>query len=202
MLDWTLRVVKEQVLAPLAGTCGHIHPNVVTLASGVLGLVCAYLVSVGETRAALWAWAGNRVLDGLDGVIARRFGKATAFGGYLDILVDFTVYAAVPCGIAAHRNDTDVFFALSLLLSTYFVNAASLFHLSALLERRAQGAAANRELTSVTMPPALIEGTETAVLYFAFIALPHHASTVFVLFAAAVALTTAQRLLWAYRHLE
>lgn len=40
-----------------------------------------------------------RVLDGLDGVVARQKNKQTDFGGYLDIILDFTVYSIIPVAI-------------------------------------------------------------------------------------------------------
>jgi len=36
-------------------------------------------------------WILNRILDGMDGMVARKRNISTKFGGYLDILVDFTV---------------------------------------------------------------------------------------------------------------
>jgi len=41
----------------------------------------------------------DRVLDGLDGVVARQRNKQTDFGGYLDIILDFTVYSIIPVAI-------------------------------------------------------------------------------------------------------
>ena len=45
------------------------------------------------------AWCLNRFLDGMDGVVARATKTSSDFGGYLDIVVDFTVYGVVPLGI-------------------------------------------------------------------------------------------------------
>ncbi|SQC94183.1 Inner membrane protein YnjF [Cedecea neteri] len=52
-----------------------------------------------------WQWYGlallaivfNRLLDGLDGALARRRGLTDA-GGFLDIALDFLFYALVPFG--------------------------------------------------------------------------------------------------------
>lgn len=82
-----------------------------------------------------------------------------------------------------------------------FVNAAGLFYLSALLEKRRAGAASTRELTSVTMPAALIEGTETVVAYSLFFLLPAHVALIFRLFGLGVCVTIVQRLVWAARNL-
>jgi hypothetical protein len=58
------------------------------------------------------------------------------------------------------------------LLGSFFVNAASWMYLSAVLERRGAGAAARGERTTVTMPPGLIAGAETVVLYTLFLVFP------------------------------
>ncbi len=83
------------------------------------------------------------VLDGLDGSVARRFNKQTDLGGYLDILCDFIVYALVPIGVtlgrpAAFQSDAG-WVTLALLEGVYFVNAAGLFQLAAILERHQVG---------------------------------------------------------------
>jgi len=85
---------------------------------------------------------------------------------------------------------------------TYFVNAASLFMLGGILEKRNQGARTRGERTTLTMPTGLIEGTETILFYSLFIAFPGHIVWLFTLFGSLVALTIVQRLAWAYRHLD
>ena len=59
----------------------------------------------------------------------------------------------------------------SLLVASFYVNAASWMYLAALLEQRNDGAAARGETTAVTMPPGLIGGAETVAFYAAFLAL-------------------------------
>jgi phosphatidylglycerophosphate synthase len=70
----------------------------------------------------------------------------TAFGGYLDIIVDFTVYSLIPISVTAKSNNYASWYsyiirlrqyriALSFLEAAFFVNAASLFYLSALIEK-------------------------------------------------------------------
>jgi hypothetical protein len=54
---------------------------------------------------------------------------------YFDILIDFTVYGFVPLGIAIHMENLEVFKWVCILEITFFVNAAGLFFLSALIEK-------------------------------------------------------------------
>jgi phosphatidylglycerophosphate synthase len=137
--------------------------------------------------------------------------QTSDFGGYLDILVDFTIYALIPVGLAIGCEYSPTgegvssivrWTVVSLLEGIYFVNSASLFQLSAILEKRNEGAKATGELTSVTMPPALIEGTETVFFYSAFLLFPRYSTQLFALFGALVIITSCQRLVWASKNLK
>jgi phosphatidylglycerophosphate synthase len=202
VFDLLLRALKDRLLEPLARLLGpRVAPDVVTLlalAAGLAAGACAWRRAYG---AALALWALNRLLDGLDGTLARVHGRQTDFGGYLDILLDFVVYTALPTGLALGRPTFAVLAACVALLGSFFVNAASWMYLSAVLERRGAGARARGELTTVTMPPGLIAGAETVVLYTLFLLAPGRLAELFGLMAALVYVTVGQRLLWARRHL-
>ena len=77
----------------------------------------------------------GRILDGLDGVYARSTNQSTDFGGYLDIIVDFTIYGLIPLGVTAAHPEYYAWIALAYLEVTFFVNSAGLFFLSALIEK-------------------------------------------------------------------
>ncbi|HEU4699137.1 MAG TPA: CDP-alcohol phosphatidyltransferase family protein [Gemmatimonadales bacterium] len=177
------------------------HPLAVTLLGFGAGLVAALAAARQAYGVALVAWLANRVLDGLDGVLARETRRVSDFGGYLDLLLDFLVYALVPLGIVAGRPSLALALAALVLLAAFYVNAASWMYLAAVLERREAGAAARGEQTVVTMPRGLIEGTETMVFYALFLLLPGNVAPLFLVMAALVAVTVAQRVWWAWRGL-
>jgi phosphatidylglycerophosphate synthase len=198
MLDAPLRPVKDRLLEPLVRALGgRVHPNLVTLLAFAAGLACALLALRGLHLPALAAWWLNRLLDGLDGLVARRHGMQTDLGGYLDLLLDFVVYAAVPLGLVAGRHPAEpaAWLALSLLLASFYVNAASWMYLSALAARPAA------PTTGIPMPGGIVEGAETLAFYSLFLLFPAAAVPLFGVMALLVALTVAQRLLWAVRHL-
>jgi phosphatidylglycerophosphate synthase len=204
MLDPLLRAHKDAALLPLARAIGvRLHPTTLTLISFAVGCACAALLLRGAYAAALVAWLGCRVLDGLDGTLARATGRQSDLGGYLDIVLDFFVYAAVPIALVAGLPIAGraEFLALALLLGSFFVNSASWMYLAALAEKRGRGARATGEQTSVTMPTGLIEGTETVLFFSAFIVLPHLAVPLFGAMTALVLVTSLQRVGWAVRHL-
>ncbi len=202
MLDEVLRVPKEAILAPLArGPLRRLHPTAVTIAAAVAGVAAGVAAWQGAFLPALGLWLLNRVLDGLDGTLARSTGRQSDLGAYLDIVLDHVVYIAVPLGLALAAGTPAAALALALLLASFYLNGAGWMYLAALLEKRNAGAAARGELTTVTMPGGLIEGAETMVLYTLFLLLPGALVPLFGLMAALVLLTVIQRVAWAVRHL-
>jgi phosphatidylglycerophosphate synthase len=166
------------------------------------GVAAAAVAARGQYGAGLLCWALNRVLDGLDGVLARATGRQTDFGGYLDTLLDFLVYALVPLGLVVGRPSLPVALAALVLLAAFYVNAASWMYLSALLERRAQGAALRGEQTSVTMPGGLVAGSETILFYALFFLMPGNLAPLFLVMAALVGVTVVQRAAWGWSALR
>lgn len=177
----------------------RVGPIAVTLVAVVPGLGAALCAATGRPILATVLWLVNRLLDGLDGTLARARGRQTDLGAYLDILMDFVVYAAVPIGLAVNADTTNTWIAAAVLLASFYVNTISWAYLSALLARRERETSG--QFTSVTMPGGLIEGAETVVLYALMLAVPSFAPTLFLAMAAAVVITIGQRMVWATRHL-
>lgn len=196
MFDEWLRLYKDRLLAGVASRVTGVSPNAVTLLACVAGLAAAGAIAAGQRPLALGLWLVNRALDGLDGAIARVQGRSSDFGAYLDILLDFVVYAAVPLALAA-AAPPEARFAVLVLLATFYVNAASWMYLAAILERRGEHTGATR----VVMPTGLVAGTETIVLYSAAILLPEWLETICWVMAALVCAGVLQRLVWARRRL-
>ncbi|CAN5138890.1 hypothetical protein BH09GEM1_BH09GEM1_19470 [soil metagenome] len=202
MFDLVLRPVKERVFAPVTRALGqHVSPMALTLAGFAAGVVAAVLVARGGYRAALVLWLINRVLDGLDGSLARAQGSQTDLGGYVDIVMDFVVYAAIPIAFVLASPGLPLAIAALVLIGSFYVNAASWMFLAAILERRDRGARVHGELTSITMPEGVIGGTETIVLYTLFFLLPDHLVALFAAMSALVMLSVGLRLAWAARRL-
>jgi len=170
-----------------------VSPVALSVGAALLSLAAAGAAWAGQPVAAVAAWLGGRVLDGLDGAVARRRGEATDLGGYLDIVLDTIGYAAIPLGLAAHADEQAVWIAAAVLLASFYVNSVSWAYLAALLEKRDVGAAAQGEITSVTMPRGLVEGAETIVLFTVMLAVPATVPALFWVMAAAVGLGAVVR---------
>lgn len=203
MLDLRLRPLKERLLEPVAARLARrVSANAISATALVITLGAAVLAAAGQPIAAVGAWLIGRLLDGLDGLVARHRGAASDFGGYLDMVADTIGYAAVPIGVALGIDERSAWIAVSVLLGTFFINTISWSYLSAVLEKRGAGASTTGEMTTITMPPALVEGTETIVLFSLFIVFPQWATWLFAAMAALVAVNIVQRLAWAQRHLS
>ena len=98
--------------------------DAVTLVGLVLGLASAMLVALGYSGALVAARVlASRLPDGLDGAVARARGKSD-FGGYLDIVCDFTFYGAIPLAFVLAdpaKNGA----AGAFLLAAFYVNGAT-----------------------------------------------------------------------------
>ncbi len=203
MLDLRLRPLKDRLLALTAARIArHAQANTLTGLSVGITLAAAGLAAAGQPVGALVAWLAGRVLDGLDGPVARHQGAASDFGGYLDMVADTIGYAAVPIGVAIGADRHATWIAVAVLLGSFFVNAISWSYLAAVMEKNGAGASTTGEVTTITMPPALIEGTETIVVFSLFILLPEQATWLFAAMAALVGVNVIQRLIWARRILS
>lgn len=201
MKDAMLRSHKDRLLEPVAQSLlAGISPNLISFLALVPGLLAALAVVQGHLAAGLILWLFNRLLDGLDGLAARVHDKKGDLGGYLDLLLDFLVYLAVPIAFVVREPTPAHLWALIALLASYQINTLSWTLLSALLEKRRAGDAAR--LTSVEMPAGLIEGAETMVFYTLFFLLPGHILWLFSLMAVLVFFTAAQRVWWAWHALQ
>ena len=202
MLDSTTRPMKDALLAPLArGPVGRVHPLVVSGLGLVASIGAAVAAWQGAIVLSIALWILGRTLDGLDGVLARTQGRQSDLGGLLDFLFDTIGYVAVPLGIAAAVGTQTTWIVTAVLLGTFYLNAVSLGHVAAVLEKRALGAAASGSPTSTVLPRGLIEGTETVLFFTVALAVPSSAWIVWSVMAAAVVVTVAERTRWIARRL-
>ena len=200
MRDAALRAKKDEYMVPLAQSFfATVHPNVVSLMAMGVGLLAAAAVVQERYWLGLLLWLLNRILDGLDGVIARVHGKQSDFGGYLDLLFDFVIYLVIPIAFLSAAPTVFNLWAGIALISVYVLNIISWTVLGALLEKRHMQSPSR--LTSMEMPTGLIEGAETIAVYTLFFFFPGYIGYIFFIFAALVLVTAGQRVLWAARTL-
>jgi len=101
MIDAALLPIQRRALAPLARVLAArgIGADRITLAGFAIGLAAVPALAFGSPVLALIFILANRLLDGLDGAVA-RLTRPSARGAFLDIALDFAFYALVPLGFA------------------------------------------------------------------------------------------------------
>ena len=199
MFDIQLRYVKDGIFQPVCRYVPRpITPLHITAAAFVAGLLSCYAAATQSIQLSLICWCLNRILDCLDGALARHRGTASDLGGFLDLLGDFIVYSSIPIGVAAGWNDTpSTWKAVTVLEAFFHINNFVLFYVAAVAEKRvSKGGAKAKELTSVTMRPALIEGMESGFLFTAMLAWPGMIEWWCWIMAGLVGVGIAQRVAW------
>jgi len=201
MRDVALRAKKDELLMPLAVRWPEaVHPNAISAGAMGVGLAAAGAVMAEQSWLGLALWLVNRLLDGLDGLVARLQGKQSDLGGYLDLMMDFVVYLAVPLAFVYAAPTTFNLWAGLILVGSYVLNTVSWTVPAAILEK-ARYRSAGR-VTAIEMPSGLIEGAETILFYSLFFLLPGLVGWLFLVMAALVLFTVGQRMVWAARRLR
>ena len=137
MFDNYMRSIKDAVMVPFLAfvTSYRFSPNYLTVLRGIVGVYGLYYVTLEQRYVAIGICVISQILDGLDGAYARATKQVSDFGGYLDILVDFTFYGLIPLAVTSTYPSHLAWIVTCLLEVTFFVNAAGLFFLSALIEK-------------------------------------------------------------------
>lgn len=89
----------------------------------LLGLISAGLIVLEWYLVALFFLVASRMLDGLDGAIARAT-KSTQYGGFIDITYDFFFYGAIPLAFG-FANPEQNMMAAAVLLAAFYANGSS-----------------------------------------------------------------------------
>jgi len=170
LLDAPLRRWLDPLTDRLATglvACG-LRADAITWAGFVVGVAAWVALAWTVYPLALVLIALNRVMDGLDGAVARQLGP-TDVGGYLDIVLDFFFYAGVPFFFAVGRPEVALPAAF-LIFS--FVGTGSSFLAYAIFAAK-RGLTTQRQGTkSFYYLGGLIEGTETIVFFLAICLFP------------------------------
>ena len=143
--------------------------NAVSVAGLGVGLTTVPLLAWERYELALLIILLNRLIDGLDGAIARSKGT-TPFGGFLDIMCDMGFYAAVPLGFALARPDNALWAAL--LLASFVCTASSFLGRAVLAAQRGEPDDGARGRKSFFHAAGIVEGTETIVAFVLFCLFP------------------------------
>lgn len=165
--------------------------DTVSAAGFLVGLLASAAVAWGEPGWGLVLFLVNRLADGLDGAIARCAG-VTDRGGFLDIVFDFIVYAAMAYAFAALDPAANAHAAAFLLLA--FMGTGSSFLAFAVMASRRGLETEARGKKSLYYLGGLTEGSETIAFFVLACLLPSWFPILASVFAAMCWLTTAARI--------
>ncbi|WP_439589832.1 CDP-alcohol phosphatidyltransferase family protein [Hydrogenophaga sp.] len=201
MLD---RALQGMLKAPLAGAATllvrmGVSADALSFAGFFIGIASAATIAMGHFLPGLALMLLSRLMDGLDGAVARAT-KPTDRGSFLDITLDFLFYASIPLAFAVHDPAANALPAAVLL--TTFIGTGSSFLAFAIV-------AAQRKLSSLDFPDkgfyflgGLTEATETLVAFVAMCLWPAWFPQIAYGFAALCAITTLLRVGWGYRRFD
>lgn len=167
-----------------------------TLLGFLLGILAALLITFGAYLAGAIAILASRLLDALDGAVA-RLTRATDAGGFLDIALDFVFYASIPLAFAFSDPSRNALPAAVLLAA--FIGTGSSFLAFAVM-------AAKRGLRNLATPNksfyflgGLTEASETLLCFMAMCVWPGLFIELAYGFAALCAITTVTRIWWGWK---
>lgn len=200
MFDEPVRRLLPRVFAAPARLLARwgVSPNMLSIAGAASGIAAGLLVAKGLTAFGVAVWLASRVLDGMDGLLARETGRASAFGGYLDITLDMIAYSTMLLGFAAVHPEAG--WVWSAILVGYLLVTTTTLALSSILEKERATIAGNNR--SLQFTPGFAEAGETTAAYVLFALFPQHITPLAWGWAALCGATVVQRTLLARRLLS
>ncbi|MDY0248782.1 MAG: CDP-alcohol phosphatidyltransferase family protein [Pseudomonas sp.] len=202
MLDRFITPVIKPMLTPVV-ICLHkraITADQLTVMGFLIGLLAVPFLAFGLWYAALAVIILNRILDGLDGTLARFAKQSSSAGGYLDITLDFLFYAAIPLGFILENPEQNAI-AGALLLAA-FIGTGSSFLAFAIAAEKFNLEKPQFKYKSFYYLNGLTEGSETIALFIALCLWPQHFVVLAYLFAAACLITIFTRISGGYYTLK
>jgi phosphatidylglycerophosphate synthase len=173
-------------------TAMGVRADIITLVGFGLGLAGACALALGWYRLGLVLFLANRLADGLDGAVARLQGP-TDRGAFLDVTLDFVLYALVVFGFAL-ADPTRNALPAAALLCAFMGTATSFLAFAVLAERRGLPRDAFPS-KGIHYLGGLTEGFETILVVALMCLWPAGFPVLAWSFAAACCLTTLTR--WA-----
>ncbi len=170
--------------------------NQLTLLGFFFGLFAAFLIALEAYLAGAVAILVSRLLDALDGAVA-RLTQATDAGGFLDIALDFVFYASIPLAFALSDPARNALPA-AVLLATFIGTGSSFLAFAVMAAKRGMNNLATPN-KSFYFLGGLTEASETLLCFMAMCVWPGLFIELAYGFAALCAITTATRIWWGWR---
>ena len=208
MFDARLRPLIDKPLNAVARTLSGtgITPNIITGFGFFLGLLAAFALALQLDYTALVLILASRIMDGLDGAVARNSAprsrhpgaksQESDLGGYYDIVADFLFYSGIILALAIGRPEHAL---MAAFLIFCFVGTGSSFLAYAIIATKQnrnhdqQGKKSFYYLTGIT------EGSETIFVLCLICVFPEWFPQIAAIFGGLCLMTTFGRVLQARR---
>jgi len=191
MLDAVLRPLIDPPLDRVgrALAARNVPANGVTILGFAIGLAAVPALAAAAYPAALALILTNRLLDGVDGAVARA-SRPTDLGGFLDIVGDFVFYAAVPFGFAL--ADPANALAAAFLIFSFMGTGATFLAYAAIAAKRGLSTEL-RGRKALFYLGGLTEGFETILCFVLMCLFPATFPTLAWIFGGLCWITSATR---------
>ncbi len=192
----------QQALRPLLSRAARglvrlgVGADAVSIAGFAIGMAAAGAIAFQQYLPGLALLLLSRLMDGLDGAVARAT-QPTDRGGFLDITLDFLFYAAIPLAFALADPASNALPA-AVLLASFIGTGSSFLAFAAVAEKR--------QLHSVAFPDksfyflgGLTEATETITAFAAMCLWPQWFPQIAYGFAVLCGITIVLRIGWGWQ---
>jgi phosphatidylglycerophosphate synthase len=192
----------QQALRPLMTRAARglvrqgVGANAISVAGFAIGMAAAGAIAFQHHLPGLVLLLLSRLMDGLDGAVARAT-QPTDRGGFLDISLDFLFYSAIPLAFAIADPAANALPA-AVLLAAFIGTGSSFLAFAAVAEKR--------QLQSVAFPDksfyflgGLTEATETITAFAAMCLWPEWFPQIAYGFAVLCGVTTVLRIGWGWQ---
>lgn len=170
--------------------------DTISLAGFAIGMGSAAAIAAQHYLSGLVLLLLSRLMDGLDGAVARAT-TPTDRGGFLDITLDFLFYAAIPLAFALADPPANALPA-AVLLAAFIGTGSSFLAFAAVAEKR--------RLQSLAFPDksfyflgGLTEATETILAFTAMCLWPQWFAQIAYSFAGLCGITAVLRIGWGWQ---
>lgn len=173
-----------------------VSANLVTFYGFLIGVSGLIQITIGNLKLALFLILLNRIFDALDGAIARKT-KLTSFGGFLDISLDFIIYAGVPFSFAVYNPGQNAFACCFLCFS--YIGPITTFLAYAIIAAKNQVKPnTDQGIKSFYYVAGICEGSETIIAMVLMLLFPNLVPVICYVFGFLCWLTTAGRIYRCY----
>ena len=192
----------QQALRPLMTRAARglvrlgVGADAISVAGFAIGMAAATAIAFQKYLPGLALLLLSRLMDGLDGAVARAT-RPTDRGGFLDITLDFLFYAAIPLAFAL-ANPVANALPAAVLLAAFIGTGSSFLAFAAVAEKR--------QLHSVAFPDksfyflgGLTEATETITAFAAMCLWPQWFPQIAYGFAVLCGITIVLRIGWGWQ---